>query len=148
MTEAERNAGRLPAGSVYRLPTEAEWEYGCRAGTAGDYAGDLGALAWYKDNSGGKTHAVGTKRANGWGLYDMHGNVWEWCHDWYDSGYYAESPAADPTGPATGSSRVIRGGSWDSDARNCRSANRFRSEPVNRLSNLGFRLVLASGRER
>jgi formylglycine-generating enzyme required for sulfatase activity len=95
----------------YRLPTEAEWEYACRAGTTGDYAGNLDDMAWYSNNSGSKTHAVGQKQANKWGLYDMHGNVWEWCQDWYDSNYYRQSPGADPTGPTAGSIRVYRGGS-------------------------------------
>jgi formylglycine-generating enzyme required for sulfatase activity len=114
----------------YRLPTEAEWEYACRAGTTGDYAGDLDAMAWYEKNSGGKTHAVGQKQANAWGLYDMHGNVWEWCQDWYDSNYYRQSPGADPTGPTAGSARVFRGGSWDYAAACCRSAFASTTRPA------------------
>jgi formylglycine-generating enzyme required for sulfatase activity len=125
----------------YRLPTEAEWEYAARAGSTGDYAGDLDAMAWYYINSGNTTHPVGQKQANAWGLYDMHGNVWEWVRDWYDSGYYAQSPGADPRGPSSGSSRVSRGGGWGSLARNCRSAVRSSGSPVLRYYYLGLRLV-------
>ncbi|MBP3693512.1 MAG: formylglycine-generating enzyme family protein, partial [Thermoguttaceae bacterium] len=125
------------------LPTEAQWEYACRAGTTGAYAGDLDAMAWYDSNSGDKTHPVGQKKANEWGLKDMHGNVWEWCSDWYASDYYVESPTSDPTGPNSGSVRVDRGGSWLSNAELCRSAFRFCDEPGYRNFSLGFRLVLA-----
>jgi formylglycine-generating enzyme required for sulfatase activity len=82
---------------TYRLPTEAEWDYAALAGTTGDYAGNLDALAWYDQNSDGRTHRAGTKQPNAWGLYDMHGNVWEWCQDWY--GGYKAAPSADPQGP-------------------------------------------------
>ncbi|GDY14925.1 hypothetical protein LBMAG53_38030 [Planctomycetota bacterium] len=129
--------GQVRSGG-FRFPTEAEWEYGCRAGTTGAYAGDLGGLAWYSDNAGGTTHAVKTKGANAWGLFDMHGNVWEWCGDWKDD--YPAGAARDPAGPASGSNRVDRGGSWGSLARNGRAANRGRDEPGNRDSILGFRL--------
>jgi formylglycine-generating enzyme required for sulfatase activity len=98
-------------GHTYSLPTEAEWEYAARAGTTGDYAGDLDEMAWYIKNSGSKTHPVATKKANAWGLYDMHGNVWEWVSDWYGSDYYQNSPNNDPKGPNSGSARVYRGGS-------------------------------------
>ena len=128
-------------GYKYRLPSEAEWEYGARAGTSGDYAGNLDSMAWYDVNSGSSTHEVATKSANSWGLYDMHGNVWEWCQDWYDKDYYAKSPGTDPTGAATGSNRVVRGGSWDNSAANARSANRNNNTPSNRNNNLGFRVV-------
>ncbi len=121
------------------LPTEAQWEYACRAGTTGAYAGNLDEMAWYDDNSGSTTHEVGQKKPNAWGLYDMHGNVYEWCSDWWDS--YSESPASDPTGPSSGTLRVFRGGSWNNDAQYCRSANRNGNTPTNRSRNIGFRPV-------
>ena len=109
------------AGRTYRLPTEAEWEYACRAGSTTDFCfGDaewgLDDYAWYEDNSDHRTHPVGQKRPNAWGLYDMHGNVWEWCADWHDEAYYEASPVDDPQGPATGVDRVGRGGSWSESA--------------------------------
>ena len=125
-----------PRAGAFRLPTEAEWEYACRAGTTGPYAGDLDAMAWYSANSGLETHPVGQKKANSWGLYDMHGNVWEWCQDWY--GGYPAGSVTDPAGPGSGSGRVIRGGSWSSSAGRCRSANRDYDDPGGRL--LGLRL--------
>jgi formylglycine-generating enzyme required for sulfatase activity len=139
---AERSAGR-----VYRLPTDAEWEYACRAGSRtkwsfGDAESSPGDYAWYWDNSGNKTHPVGTKKPNAWGLYDMHGNVWEWCLDWYDG--YASTPMDDPVGPATGSLRVSRGGGWSSDAGYCRSAFRSGRAPDSRYDFLGFRLVFST----
>lgn len=126
---------------TYRLPTEAEWEYACRAGTSGDYAGNLDEMGWYEGNSERKTHPVGQKKPNGWGLYDMHGNVWEWCEDWYDGGYYARSPNSDPKGPSEGSTRVARGGGCDFPSVACRSATRYGFRPVLRGNTLGFRLV-------
>src|ERR1044071_631143 len=117
-------------GKTYRLPTAAEWEYAARAATTGPYAGNLDSMGWYDRNADGKTHPVGTKQANGFGLYDMHGNVWEWCMDWYSENVYGYNPIADPRGPATGSQRVNRGGSWYSDARHCRSANRNGNAPT------------------
>lgn len=125
----------------YRLPTEAEWEYACRAGTAGNYAGRIDRMAWYGSGAGGETHPVGKKKPNKWGLYDMHGNVWEWCQDWYDRGYYAQSPDTDPQGPTSGSARVTRGGGWYLRAMGCRSAGRLLTSPEDRFLALGFRLV-------
>jgi formylglycine-generating enzyme required for sulfatase activity len=132
---------------TYRLPTEAEWEYACRAGTQarfcfGDDESSLDAYAWYADNSDYKTHPVGQKQANAFDLYDMHGNVREWCSDWYDENYYSQSPSSDPQGPDTGSSRVLRGGSWFFNPRRCRSADRDGLPPVCRSNLSGFRVVL------
>jgi formylglycine-generating enzyme required for sulfatase activity len=146
-----RKLSELPAekkaGHVYRLPTEAEWEYACRAGTKtkysfGDSESELGDYAWYVKNSGRTTHAVGGKKPNTWGLYDMHGNVWEWCQDWYDD--YPSGSVTDPTGAASGSLRVYRGGSWDCRSDRCRSAYRFRNAPVYRDGDLGFRVLRSS----
>jgi formylglycine-generating enzyme required for sulfatase activity len=135
------------AGRVYRLPTEAEWEYACRAGGTEAYSfggavASLGNYCWYHGNSGGKTHPVGQKKPNAWGLYDMHGNVWEWCADWYAVNTTGEE--ADPSGPASGSGRVGRGGSWSDDAGDCRSADRNRRSPGFRYYFLGFRVALVS----
>ncbi len=141
-------------GQTYRLPTEAEWEYACRAGSESAYCfGDdeklLREYAWYDKNSGKKTHPVGEKKANAWGLHDIHGNVWEWCQDWYGRAYYAachkQGVVKDPQGPSTGEFRVIRGGSWNDEARFCRSAFRFRLGPVNRDVSLGFRCARVQG---
>jgi formylglycine-generating enzyme required for sulfatase activity len=133
-------------GNGYRLPTEAEWEYACRAGSTtrypfGDNESDLGESAWFDGNADRKTHPVGQKRPNRWGLYDMLGNVWEWCQDGYDAGYYAKSPTTDPPGPSGASTRVTRGGSWIYDPANCRPAFRFRGAPEARDRDLGFRLA-------
>jgi formylglycine-generating enzyme required for sulfatase activity len=143
LTTLERSAGSLPSGYVYTLPTEAQWEYACRAGTTGDYAGDLKAMAWFAENAGSTTHAVATKQANAWGLHDMHGNVWEWCADWYADKLPGGS-VSDSKGPASGSVRVNRGGGWWLDAANCRSAFRNRLSPGYRNDSLGFRLALSS----
>jgi formylglycine-generating enzyme required for sulfatase activity len=142
LTERERAAGRLPEGYVYTLPTEAQWEYACRAGTTGDFAGELNSMAWYKQNSRSSTMPVGMKQANAWGLYDMHGNVSEWCLDWY--GNYLGGSVTDPTSAASGGQRVYRGGSWWFDADGCRSARRHKSGLNG--SDLGFRLALAPSR--
>ena len=123
----------------YRLPTEAEWEYAARAGTTGDRYGNLGAIAWYEDNSGRRTHPVGQKAPNAWGLHDMLGNVWEWVGDWY--GPYPGGRVTDPTGPSSGSERVFRGGGWAIDARYCRASNRISLSPGLRDDYLGFRLL-------
>lgn len=124
---------------AYRLPTEAEWEYAARAKTTGAYPGNLDSMAWYDKNSGGKTHEVGMKVQNDFGLYDMHGNVWEWCSDWY--GDYSSGAVTDPTGAASGSYRVFRGGSWGSGAANLRSAFRGNNLPSDRRAYVGFRVV-------
>lgn len=131
-------------GQDYRLLTEAQWEYACRAGSGGDYCfGDseeeLGAYAWYRENAGGQTHPIGTLKPNAWGLYDMHGNVWEWVADWYEP--YPSDSQVDPSGPESGSLRVIRGGSWDLSAGGCRSAYRSGAGPGLRDPHLGFRLA-------
>jgi formylglycine-generating enzyme required for sulfatase activity len=146
---------------TYRLPTEAEWEYAARAGTSGAYAGNLDAMAWYGNNSGNskldadkidtsnynkrladngnKTHPVGTKQPNAWGLYDMNGNVWEWCQDWFAE--YSGIPAIDPSGPVSGERRVARGGSWSSFGSNERSAYRFSWRPNLGGYSFGLRVV-------
>lgn len=133
------------AGRVYRLPTEAQWEYACRAGSTTAYGSgnddrSLGDHAWYEKNSGGKTHAVGQKKPNAWGLYDMRGNVWEWCSDRYTRDYYTQSPKDDPEGPNRGSLRVGRGGCWLRPAGYCRSALRRGYVPDDRYLTLGFRV--------
>jgi formylglycine-generating enzyme required for sulfatase activity len=139
-------------GDGYRLPTEAEWEYACRAGSRarfnfGDNEANLGEYAWFERNSYGKTHPVGHKRPNAFGLYDMHGNVWEWCWDGYEKTYYANSPGADPPGPSQAAHRVIRGGSWSRYQLLCRSARRNWKGPDLGDNFLGFRVArVPSGR--
>jgi formylglycine-generating enzyme required for sulfatase activity len=134
------------SGKKYRLPTEAEWEYAARSGGKKEkWAGtsseeSLVDYAWYKDNSEGKTHAVGQKKPNALGLYDMGGNVWEWCSDWF--GTYPSGHVTDPIGSAAGSKRVLRGGSWLSKPKNVCAAERSRNTPDFRSSNFGFRLVV------
>ena len=135
------------AGRVYRLPTEAEWEYACRAGSKtvysfGESSESLGDYAWFNGNSNEQTHPVGEKKANPWGLYDIHGNVWEWCSDWY--GEYPKGAVSDPVGPREGSDRVIRGGGWVRGEALCRSANRGNDAPAGRGNDGGFRLALNS----
>ena len=133
------NGRQSGKGFRYRLPTEAEWEYAARAGTTSVRYGELGEIAWYADNSEYKTHPVGQKRANAWGLHDMLGNVWEWTADWYAD--YPTGPAMDPRGPRSGSTRVSRGTSWRHRANSVRSAHRHRISPDRRSISLGFRLV-------
>jgi len=133
------------AGHVYRLPTEAEWEYACRAGTEtwysfGDDESQLDDYAWFDTNSGYQTHPVGKKEPNAWGLFDMHGNVWEWCSDWY--GKYPKDAVTDPQGPSGGSVRINRGGSWDSTASSCTSTSRRGGSSSNHSAKIGFRLAL------
>jgi uncharacterized protein (TIGR02996 family) len=151
-------------GRVYRLPTEAEWEYSCRGGARSSspfhYGASLSSTqanfdGRYPYRGGaegpylGRTTPVGSYKPNAWGLFDMHGNVWEWCSDWFDADYYKQSPRRDPPGPSEGSYRVIRGGYWAVSGRDCRSAVRCRGEPAIRGFNLGFRVALVlSGRER
>ncbi|MFL5244761.1 MAG: SUMF1/EgtB/PvdO family nonheme iron enzyme [Gemmataceae bacterium] len=123
------------AANGYRLPTEAEWEYACRAGNTGkfccgDAEADLVQYAWFKPHSKGRPQPVGQKRPNRWGLYDMHGNVWQWCNDFYSENYYADSRKEDPRGPSSGEQRVLRGGAWDCTAEKCRAAYRAKEFPV------------------
>ncbi|MDH5397907.1 MAG: formylglycine-generating enzyme family protein [Cyclobacteriaceae bacterium] len=137
-------------GSNYRLPTEAEWEYAARGGDKSrgyQYSGsnNIDNVAWNSGNSELKTHPVGEKQANELGLYDMSGNVYEWCQDWYDEDYYSNSPSRNPEGPISGDARVTRGGSWGNGARNFRIAERSGLSPDINLSNgLGFRLARSS----
>ncbi len=143
-----RKLSELPAekaaGNVYRLPTEAEWEYACRAGTNSEYSfgaheSNLGEYGWCMENSDEKPHPVGSKLPNAWGLHDMHGNIDEWCSDWFED--HTGGAVTDPTGPASGSLRVLRGGSWKSNAGSASSANRDRLAPSFRDDWLGFRVV-------
>jgi len=139
-----RRLNQKEGGNKYRLPTEAEWEYACRAGSTsrfyfGDDEGRLKDYAWYVNNSGQETHPVAQKKPNTWGLYDIQGNVWEWCKDWY--GKYPSGSVTDPTGPDGGSGRVLRGGSWYTAPRSVRCALRNRYRPGSRDNDIGFRLV-------
>jgi formylglycine-generating enzyme required for sulfatase activity len=147
---AERRAGR-----VFTLPTEAQWEYACRAGRGTAFAlGDSlsagqanfdGTRPYGAGKEGAypqRTTKVGSYPANAWGLFDVHGNVWEWCADWYDEDYYASGPAVDPAGPERGTARVLRGGSWNNSGHVCRAAKRNRYRPDFKNDNIGFRVVL------
>jgi formylglycine-generating enzyme len=148
LTEMEKKAGRVPEGMAYQLPTEAQWEYACRAGTTTAYSwGDAitKTNANYRDSGFKQTRDVGQYAANPWGFHDMHGNVYEWCADWH--GDYPSGAVRDPVGPADGSYRVNRGGSWSSTANNARCAYRRGFEPANSSSSLGFRLSLRPARK-
>ena len=143
-----RKLSELPAERAvhrtYRLPTEAQWEYACRAGTttrwcSGDDEAELAAYAWFNT---GMPHPVGEKKPNAWGLFDMHGNVWEWCGDWFSKTYYKESPAADPTGPSDGPAKMTRGGVWKYKPVSCRSASRERKNAGYRAPGIGFRVLI------
>jgi formylglycine-generating enzyme required for sulfatase activity len=146
VSRREQQAGRLPPGYEYRLPTEAEWEYACCAGTTnlfsfGDTTTEADQYAWTLENSETTTHPVGQKRPNPWGLYDMHGNVWEWCSYWF-----ADYPAAgvkDPSGPRHGKFKVFRGGSWNHAIEFARSRNRFIMAPASGIYFVGFRIALS-----
>jgi sulfatase modifying factor 1 len=144
LTAKQRAEGILAEGWEWRLPTEAEWEYAARAGTTGARYGELDTIAWHRGNSGAETHDVKGKKANEWGLYDMIGNVWEWCSDWY--GKYPTESVTDPTGPNSGSRRVHRGSSWRTIVGNARSTFRGRDDPGFRSRVLGFRPALSSVR--
>ena len=139
-------AGQLPDGRKFRLPTEAEWEFAARGGNKGKnnnykYSGSnsIDAVAWYYGYNG--TSPVKGKQPNELGLYDMSGNVWEWCYDWYGRDYYSSSPQTNPQGPSSGEFRVIRGGGWDMNAQCCRVAFRYYANPVNRDNDYGLRLA-------
>jgi formylglycine-generating enzyme required for sulfatase activity len=146
-----RKLSELPpekaAGAVYRLPTEAEWEYACRAGTTtrysfGDNVAMLDRYAWWSANSGGSTQAVAQLLPNAFGLFDMHGSLWEWCADWYDASYYSTSPTNDPLGPASGEFRILRGGFRTDDPARLRAAYRYGHHPDRRNNAYGFRVAM------
>ena len=146
LTDRERQAGRLPPGYVYRLPTEAEWEYACRLGVDGHIAGVTLDTGWFAANAKQTTHPVGQKEANALGLYDMFGNVAEWCHDWFAK--YPGKPVTDYFGPDFGDFRVTRGGCSFDIAYGCRPAYRTGAEPIVRSEGIGMRLALAPDLDR
>lgn len=134
-------------GQKFRLPTEAEWEYACRAGSTtryffGDDMDGIDEYAWYMDNSDYRSHPVGLKKPNSFGLYDIIGNVWEWCSDYYGKNYYSVSPETDPKGPGSGKYRVIRGGGWHWPGMGLRSSHRYYHAPTYKYANTGLRLAL------
>ena len=145
ITLRERAARRLPEGYEYRLPTEAEWEYACRAGSTnlfsfGNATTNAGTYAWTAENSDAATHPVGLKSPNAWGLYDTHGNVWEWCSDWFEP--YPAAPLTDPVGPATSKYKLFKGGGWNQDADYARASSRFMMSPSSGIHFVGFRIAL------
>ena len=140
LTTRERASGRIKSNYVYTLPTEAQWEYACRAGTTGEYAGDFDQMAWDFKSSSGTSHPVGTKQPNPWGLFDMHGNIADWCLDWY--GQYPGGSVIDPMGVPSGSARIFRGGSYVYMPLDCRSASRHDANPNDLYFFIGFRLAL------
>lgn len=140
LTELERAAGRLPDGYIYALPTEAQWEYACRAGSDATRVTNLDAVAWYVDNAKGETHPIATKQPNAWGFFDMLGNVLEWCSDWFDG--YPGGRVSDPAGPAQGVYRVMRGGSFTAPAGGCRPALRTETQDWYNGKGIGMRLAL------
>ncbi|MBI4325232.1 MAG: formylglycine-generating enzyme family protein [Chloroflexi bacterium] len=145
LTRREREAGRLPSNYEYRLPTEAEWEYACRAGSTnrfsfGDTVTEADQYAWTAENSEAKTHPIGQKHPNPWGLHDMHGNVWEWCLDWFAS--YPAAAVRDPIGPPQGKFKVFKGGGWNQEIDFARVGNRFMMAPSNGIYFVGFRVAL------
>ncbi|MDR1081272.1 MAG: formylglycine-generating enzyme family protein [Deltaproteobacteria bacterium] len=134
----------------YRLLTEAEWAYAAKAGTSSAWSwgpdpAEAGDYAWYRENAGGGTRPVAGLSPNPWGLYDMHGNVWEWVSDWYGAGWYLESPRTDPRGPAEGDERVVRGGAWDTPVNSLRSDNRASQLPLAPDQSVGFRVAFSAG---
>jgi formylglycine-generating enzyme required for sulfatase activity len=133
-------------GYRYRLPTEAEWEYAARAGSTAGFSGEPDDLGWYFENSNAQTHPVGQKKPNAWGIYDMHGNVWEWTADWYNPTYYQSSVSVDPAGPPTGRFRTMRGGSWVDQTLNARASKRDYFEDSADF-HIGFRCVRVSTRQ-
>ncbi len=145
VTQLERAAGRLPSDLEYRLPTEAEWEYACRAGATnlfnfGDDKEVADQYAWTAENCEATTHPVGQKKPNAWGLYDTHGNVWEWCLDWFEP--YPAKAVTDPAGPATSKYKVFKGGGWNQDVDYARASSRFMMSASNGIHFVGFRLLL------
>lgn len=133
---------QIKSGLKFRLPTEAEWEKCGRGGNPAPPSGNLSEIAWHAGNSGGQAHPVGTKKPNGYGLYDMLGNVWEWCSDWHGESYYAVSPILNPSGPTKGKRRIGRGGGFNHGGNYLRIAHRNDNLPSSRKPYLGFRLVL------
>jgi formylglycine-generating enzyme required for sulfatase activity len=145
LTRREQKAGHLPSDYAYRLPTEAEWEYACGAGTTnlfyfGNSADEAGTYAWTVENADGTTHPVGQKQPNRLGLYDMHGNVWEWCSDWFAP--YPAAPLTDPKGASPSKFKVFRGGGWNQAVEFARTRNRFMMAPSNGIHFVGFRVAL------